>query len=107
MISSFYKIEKFIEAVKDKDYIEILRLAEREVNYAERKMAPHVKGAVKARQEGGRYVAVLKGFLFFMRYGIKPYGVSDTDFELFRPVCESLVQKKQFKPSIMNFFEQK
>jgi len=105
MISSRYRIDKFIEAVKDKTFIEIVLLGEREVNYAERRMAPHVKGCVTARQEGGQYVAILKGFLFFMKNGIKPSGVYDEDFHLFRPICENLVKKKQFKPSIMEFFE--
>jgi len=107
MISSRYRINEFIEVVKDKNFIEIVRLGEQEVTFAERRMAPNVKGCVKARQEGGHYVAVLKGFLFFMKNGIKPYGVHDEDFQLFRPICENLVHKKQFKSSIMDFFNQK
>jgi len=76
MISPSYRIENFVDAVKDKNYVEIIILAENEVNGAERKMPPHVKGATKARREGGYYVAVLKGFLFFMKSGIKRSGIA-------------------------------
>jgi len=106
MISPSYNIKEFVEAIKDEDYVEVIRQANLEVGEPERRSFG-VKGAIRARQQGSvEYAAVLKGFLFFMQYGVKPAGVTDSHFQLFHPVCENLVQKGQLKPGILNFFEQ-
>lgn len=104
MISYNYRINEFLDAVKEKDFIEIIRLAEAEVEAAEYGLSG-VKGAKAKRASGApEYAALLKGFLFFMKNGIKPYGVDDEYFQLFRPVVTNLVEKKLFKPGILNAF---
>ena len=105
MVFPFYDISKFIDRVEDKDRLEIIRLAVQEVNYLEPKLF-RVKGAVERRKRGGcEYVAQLKEFIFFMRFEIKPTGVKDWIFRLYRPVCEKLVEKGQMKSTILDFFE--
>lgn len=104
MISGSYDFGKFMERVKDKDYLEILRLAIQEADYLE-PLLYRVRGAVKRREMGGcEYVARLKEFIFFMRFGIKPSGVPDWAFRLYRPICENLISKGQLKPSILDLF---
>ncbi len=93
MISQSYNFKEFIDEVKDKSILEIIQLAEQEIYKAE-KRSYGVHGAVRARKEGiVQYTAILKGFLFFMRSGIKPDGVDDWDFQLFSSVCSNLVKK--------------
>ena len=103
-IPYYYNFEKFIERIKDKDYLEILRLALQEVNYIEPRLY-RVRGAPERRKRGGgEYVKRLKEFIFFMRFFIKPSGINDRVFQLYRPICENLVKKNQIKSKILDFF---
>lgn len=100
-----YDIGSFIERVKDKDYEELMIEAQREVYSAERGTSG-VKGAVRKREMGAlEYAANIKGLIFFLSSGIKPNGVNDYIFLLFKPVCQNLVDKKKFNPKILNIFD--
>ena len=99
-----YDICEFIERIKDKNYPEIILEAQDEVYRAENGSFG-VKGAVAKRNSGSiEYASDLKGLIFFLGNGIKPFGVSDSVFYSFKPICENLVNKKQFKPEILNLF---
>ena len=117
MISPGCGKREFIEAVQNKDYPEIILIANQEVTEAERlSYGPRPKAKDRPTELQTwknrkwicqEYVNFLRGFLFFMRCGsIKPGSVSDGDFQLFRPVCQNLVNKGQLKPDVMNFFEE-
>jgi hypothetical protein len=98
MISPEFNFAKFIHTVEDKHREEILKLTNYELIEAE--------NAIKKRGYGQEYIRALKGLLFFIGPGgIKPSGVDEDDFQLFRPICEKLVAKKQSKPSILKAFE--
>jgi len=103
MISRLCSPAEFTEAVKEKDYPEIIRLAEQELREA--RNLPW-RGVDKGKRECIiAYGTFLRSFLFFMRgSGIRPSSLSDEDFQLLRPVCERLVQKGQFIPEIIDFF---
>ena len=99
-----YDIRKFIERVKDKNCPEIMVEAQRETYRAEQGTSG-VKGAVKKREAGAlEYADNLKGLIFFMGNRIKPFGISDQVFQSFKPICENLVEKKQFKPELLKLF---
>jgi hypothetical protein len=103
--SSLYNAQAFLDEIYDKGYLEILSLTTQEVQLVEASSI-QVRGAVAAREQGsGQYVAVLKAFLFFMRSGIKPGGISDEDFARFRPICARLVEKGTFQPSVLEPFD--
>ena len=105
MISQTYNFKEFLDAVNGKDYYQILVAAEQECASTEGR-SYSVRGAPKAREMGStRYASSLKAFLFFMRSGVKPMGADDWEFAMYRPICETLVQKKQFKPSILEMFK--
>lgn len=107
MISRLCIPAQFIEAIKDKDYPEIIRLTQQELREVEN-LPWSGKGVDKAKRESiTDYIGFLGGFLSFMKgSGIKPTSISNSGFEgLLRPVCERLVQKGQFKPEVMNFFK--
>ena len=105
MSSYDYSFTKFIDAIKDKDFFEIVKLGEQEASNVERTLTSGRKGVVEARKRCGNYLALLGEFLFFMKNGIKPYGVYEENFQLYRPVCENLVKKGFFKQTIMDYFK--
>ncbi len=97
MISSYFNLHEFVDAVKDKDWLEIVSLAQRDVQLAEQRSFV-VKGAVRNRENGStRYAADLKGLIFLLTYGVKPAGVGIAPFKV---ICKNLVDSKQIKPEL-------
>ncbi len=102
MISPSFNLREFIETVQDKDCLEIISLAQQEVQMAEQRSFS-VKGAVRNRNDGStRYAADLKGLIFLLTYGAKPMGVGIAPFWI---ICKNLVDRKQIKPEIMTLFK--
>ncbi len=102
MISQSYNLGEFIREVKDKDYTEIVALAEREVALAERRSFGY-KGCVKEREKGStRYAADLKGLLWSLKSGSRPAGVHV--FPQFCPIFESLIARRQLRPEAIDIF---
>lgn len=105
MSSQAYDIAKFLKSVAEKDYPDIISAADAACAAAER-VSYGKRGAPAARAAGSTdYISSLKAFLFFMRTGARPAGVGDTEFRLYRPVCEALVKKEQFKSSVLDLFD--
>lgn len=105
MISRLCIPSQFIEAIKDKDYPEIIRLTQQEKREVEN-LPWSGKGVDKSKKESIKnYTMFLAGVLFFLQTRVRPLSLSDSDFQLLRPVCERLVQKGQFKPEVMTLFE--
>lgn len=99
MISPEFNFDEFIKAVEDEDRVNIVRIAESEYREAEMR--------VVARGYGKGYVNSVRGFLFFMHEGMKPAGVDEADWQMFRRVCEKLVAKKTFPPGVLKMFDSK
>ena len=97
MISLEFNFTEFINAVKDKDKPDILRLTESEATEAEK--ISQIKGY------GQNYVEAVREFLYFIRYGQKPDGLEEEYFQKFRTVCENLVAKKQLLPEVLKLFD--
>jgi hypothetical protein len=99
MLTTAELFAKFLQTAKGKNRAEVLQLAQRErYPYA-------VAGkTIEARRPKIDYEALLGGLLFFLRYGMKPLGISEWDFQLFRPLCEDLVQNKHLPPEVMGMF---
>jgi hypothetical protein len=94
MISPSFDIQEFISSVEDKDYLDIIFMADQEATRAER-LLHHPKWAAAARENGAHnYATILEEFIFYLRYGIKPYGLNHHVFTLFRSVCKKLLEKK-------------
>jgi hypothetical protein len=76
MISDQCDFNEFVMEAKGKGYQEIIFLADREATEAERRFyQPGATNQDKARC-GQNYAQCLKGFITFMRYGIKPANLS-------------------------------
>ena len=105
MISPSYNLTAFLAGIAEREYHDILTVTEQELRAAEAAAASD-HGVDAGRRDGrSAYVIALKQFLFFMRYGTKPAGMTAAEFARFRPVCERLVAKHQFKPTVLARFE--
>jgi len=85
----------------------MIQEAEREAIAVERALSPGrgIKGIDKQyKYKATKYRELLGGFLFFLRYGTKPAGISDWDFQAFRPAIKKLVEKGQLKSAILSLF---
>lgn len=102
-----YDFQAFLKSISDLSYLEMIREAEREAMAVDHALSPGRgrKGIDKQHKyEAAKYREIQGGFLFFLRYGIKPAGISDWDFQSFRPVIEKLVEKGQLKSTILSLF---
>jgi len=95
MISSTYSMPEFIEAVSNKGYQDIIYMAEREATEAER-MTYRPRVSSEAKKMGCEaYARNLKHFLFYLRYHVKPTGVSDGNFQLFELISHNLEKRRR------------
>ena len=96
-----YDFRAFLNFISHLAYFEMIREAEREGMSVDRAL----KGIDRQYKDKAiKYRDLLGGFLFLLRYGGKPAGVSDLDFPLFRPAIEKLVEKGQLESTILNLF---
>lgn len=63
MISSSYDIEEFVEAVRDREYAEVIFLADKEAVQAWRETYRRRRNAEGGIEEGTRYEKALKEFI--------------------------------------------
>jgi hypothetical protein len=94
MISTSFDLKQFIEAVQDKDYYDIIYCADKEATEAERISYQKRKLPNLSQKDCREYVNLLKGFILFMRHGIKAIGVSDEDFKLFSLISANPAQRR-------------
>ena len=104
MAEKQYNFLDFIEKVKDMDYHDIMNYGDREVADMESTLFSNFGAGVVINTENKKYSDQIKAFLFFMRQGMKPMGVSAYDFKLYRIVVEYLVAKGQMKPEAIEIF---
>jgi len=105
-----YDFQAFLNSISDLDYLEMIREAEREGMAVERALSPGrgIKGIDKQyKYKAIKYRDLLGGFLYLLKSGTKPAGVSDLDFPSFRPAIEKLIEKGQLKSAILSLFEVK
>lgn len=101
-----YSFDNFLERMSREDYPDILRIAQNEGANLE-KYSSNVKGCVERRKRGSLGLSEkIGGFLFFIRNGIKPSGVSDEEFNKYKIVVQALVDKKQMKPEALKIFDE-
>lgn len=93
MISQSCNMKEFIEAIKDKDYLEAIYLADKEATEAERLKYRSRKSPAANTTGCPNYADSLKGFIYFMRHGIRRRGLDDQEFEDLRSIREALMAR--------------
>jgi len=104
--SQRFNLDKFIDNIKDLDYLEILKSLGKEISLAESIRTPsksHYKRDIEYIQVN--YISNLKGLSFLIGQGIKPAGVDKETLSKFRPILLSLVNKQQLKDGILKVIE--
>jgi hypothetical protein len=83
MISSTFDFEQFADNVKEKDFFDVIFLAEQEAIKAWR--ISNKKKLLNGFDSDlcRSYQSKLKGLIHFMRYGVKPNGLNKQDDQLF------------------------
>lgn len=94
MISTSCDITQFFSSLKDMDYLDIMYSVEQETTDAERLSYRRKANGEADDEDSSQYASLLKSFLFFMRYDVKPAGLNELDYQLFRSV-KDLIQRKQ------------
>lgn len=86
MISKECRFSDFVGAVRNKNYFEILHLADQEATAAER-LFLRSRIDTTTRQRCGRdYADRIKQLIDYMRYEVKPHARSARDAEVFAAV---------------------
>lgn len=100
MISPCCDLHEFVEAVQERNYFEVIYLAELEATEAER-LRFRRKRAERQEPEGcPRYAESLKGFISYMRYGIQTSRLDRKDIQRFRSLRERLIDTEFSEDSV-------
>jgi hypothetical protein len=78
MISQSCDFDEFLERVRDRDYLDVIYLADKEATEAERLKYQSRTRELAPSEACSGYADVLKGFIRFMRYGVKSPSMEDT-----------------------------
>jgi len=78
MISQSCDFDEFLESVRNRDYLEVIYLADKEATEAERLKYRSKTRRLLPPEACVGYADALKGFIRFMRYGVKSPLMEDT-----------------------------
>jgi hypothetical protein len=78
MISQSCDFDEFLESVRDRDYLQVIYLADKEATEAERLKYRSRAGRTPCSETCVDYADALKGFIRYMRYGVKSPSMEDS-----------------------------
>jgi len=78
MISQSCDFDEFFESVRDRDYLDVIYLADKEATEAERLKYRSRAGRTLCSETCLDYADALKGFIRYMRYGVKSPSMEDS-----------------------------
>ena len=102
-----YSFSVFVESIKNKHPLEILRTANNEIQAVKRASFGR-KGAVKTRAAGSiDYVAAIRALMFYVQNAglVRPGSLSYEQFLILRPLCEAQVDSGMFSEKARALFE--
>ncbi len=92
MISQSCDFDEFLESVRDRDYLDVIYLADKEATEAERLKYRSKTRRLVAPEACEGYADVLKGFIRYMRYGVKSPSMEDTLHEGIQAFREAVLE---------------
>jgi hypothetical protein len=78
MISQSCDFDEFMDGIRDLDYLQVIYLADKEATEAERLKYRSRTRRLEPPEACEGYADVLKGFIRFMRYGVKAPSMEDS-----------------------------
>ena len=84
MISPNCDLGQFLDSVEAKNYLEVIGLADKEATEAERLRFRIKRGSIQHHGECLDYPERIKGFIHYLRYGVKTSLVHQGDVDRFR-----------------------
>ena len=85
----------FIEQIKEQDLIGMLEAIDQALGEEQAK---------RSKDKDNDAVVFLQSMRFWLRNGTVPGGISHEEFQMFRPLAESLVSSG-VKPALLNMFD--
>ncbi|KQC14376.1 MAG: hypothetical protein APR56_03870 [Methanosaeta sp. SDB] len=110
MISEECDLDRFIDAIEDLTYHDVLTLTLKE-GYAADDLIVHRRRGGASEEELERiseYNRALRGFVFLLQVGERPDLSTEGDqekYQKFRRVAKSLVERGELLPAILNYFD--
>ncbi|MGE5840135.1 MAG: hypothetical protein ACM34H_09385 [Deltaproteobacteria bacterium] len=92
MISQSCDSDEFLESVKDRDHLEVIYLADKKATEAERLKDRSRAGRIVPPESCEGYADVLKGFIRYMRYGVRTPSMEETLHEGIRAFREAALE---------------
>ena len=104
--SKRYNLDKFLNQIKNLDYLDLLTSLNNEISNVESIKIPR-KNQYKRNIEylQIKYISDLKGLGFLLSQGIKPATIDNNTLLKFKPILKELIDKKQLKATILNLIE--
>jgi len=98
LMSQKYDFKSFIDSIEDMSYLEIIAATDKHIEMLERLPKKERNIAYGYSRRVGR-------FLFFMRQGMRPTGVTQYELSLYKQVCERLIEKGEMNKGILSTLE--
>ena len=92
MISQSCDFDEFMDSIRDLDYLQVIYLADKEATEAERLKYRSRTGRIVPPEACAGYADVLKGFIRFMRYGVKTPSIEDPLLEEIQAFREAALE---------------
>jgi hypothetical protein len=94
MISPRCDLQQFLDAVQTMEYLEVIGLADKEATDAERLRFRMKREKIRKPGECHAYPERIKGFIHYLRYGVKNSLVRPDDVPLFSALREGLLVRE-------------
>jgi hypothetical protein len=98
MISQSCDIKEFIAAIKDKDFLEVIYLADKEATEVERLELRQRAATATGSKACSLYADRLKAFIRFIRYGVRSHWLEGRDLDRLQAIRETLLAKDGLAP---------
>jgi len=105
MNSQTFDVKIFISAMEGRRLKDVIEAIRKEVSEVHDLSFRSASGTRAQRSGSIEYLQDLKALEFFLRSNVKPSGLREDVFQLFKPLCKSLVEMDELVPQFLRHFE--